>query len=473
MITTSNKLAIFNLVSFTLALASFGLLFFILPKASVSELEKRPLAQIPQFTWEQFWSGKYLDSIDLYVADNFPARERWVGLAFGIKAWRGWQSEEIGFYNQTVDLDLGTDQMQDSSNMVQDSMLNAFNEGDPDEVKNLNKGLLIYEGMAIQIFGGSSKSAEYAAKIINEYDEKLAGRLNLFLGITPTHGEFYLPSKYNAVSESKNIEMVYNKVNPNVKTFDVFTELYRHKDQYIFFNTDHHWTGLGAYYAYVAFCKKAGFQALGLEQMERRVIRNFLGSLYRMTQDPRLKEKGDSVVYHKIPLPNKAYQLTGTGYKNRIATSLYADRASGANSYSVYLGSDHPLMLIETELLNGRRAILVKNSFGNALAPYLVSHFEKLYILDYRYFNGNIIDFIERNQITDLIIFHNSFSVNTYSHMNMIKSLLYRKYTPTTEPKDSNKTDSVKTKKDAKKTSKSDSLSKNTPTIIEPKRDSL
>jgi hypothetical protein len=80
-------------------------------------------------------------------------------------------------------------------------------------------------------------------------------------------------------------------------------------------------------------------------------------------------------------------------------------------------------MCIVSKQENGKRVLILKNSFGNAISPYFVSHFERTYIADYRYFKCNLKDFIEKNRITDLVIFHNSFSANTPSHVDMLKQI--------------------------------------------------
>ncbi|MDW8297325.1 MAG: DHHW family protein, partial [Raineya sp.] len=80
----------------------FGILFIILPKQEISEYEKRKLTPLPKFSWQSFWKGSYMDSLDLYVADNFPFREGFVQTNFTLANWRGWKNEEASFYQQKV-----------------------------------------------------------------------------------------------------------------------------------------------------------------------------------------------------------------------------------------------------------------------------------------------------------------------------------------------------------------------------------
>jgi hypothetical protein len=161
--------------------------------------------------------------------------------------------------------------------------------------------------------------------------------------------------------------------------------------------------------------------------MRRAVIPKFLGSLYRITKDKRLEDKIDSVVYHKVPISNVTYQLSGKGYGNIQKSNLYIENARGGNAYGVFLGGDIPALCVVSKQQNGKRILILKNSFGNAIAPYFVSHFERTYVCDYRYFDCNLKDFIEKNEITDVLIFHNSFSANTSSHADQLRQILNSK----------------------------------------------
>jgi hypothetical protein len=418
-----------NSVIYILLLSGMGVLFFVLPKKAVSEYEKRPLSSFPNYSWEKLANGKFVDSIDLYYSDNFPFRDDFVALAFQIKQHRGLVSKDIAFYNESIDFDAGTENLKGKNDSLaedgDESEISFYNDGDSKDVKNLSQGLLIYNGMAIQIFGGSKSTATYLSKAVNEIRRNLPDDVNVYLGITPTHGEFYLPSEYadKRTSERKLIDTAYGLLDPSVKSFDITAELFKHKNEYIFFNTDHHWTGTGAYYAYVAFCKKTGLTPVPLSEMRKGVIPRFLGTLYRNTRDKRLENNIDSVVYHKVPISNVTYQLVGKGYGQIQKSNLYVENARGGNAYGVYLGGDIPAVCIVSKQQNGKRLLILKNSFGNALAPYLVSHFERTYVCDYRYFECNLKDFIEKNEITDLLIFHNSFSANTPSHVDMLRQI--------------------------------------------------
>ena len=97
------------------------------------------------------------------------------------------------------------------------------------------------------------------------------------------------------------MDAVYNNYSAEVKGVDVYDALSLHKLEYLYFNTDHHWTGLGAYYAYTKFAEEAGFTPVAQEDMEKKSIPGLLGLLYDITQEPVLEQNPDSVEYFIIP----------------------------------------------------------------------------------------------------------------------------------------------------------------------------
>lgn len=414
-----------NMIGFISILFLWGISILFIPKKTFSEIEKRPLKAFPAFSTHEVFYNKYTDSLDTYIADNFALRDYFVNLSFSLKALRGWKSDEFGTYDVALDLDAGVGEMEENL----DSLMK--NGGEAKDVENLGK-VLFYKGRAIQRFGGVNKtkyglSSEYNAKVINAYQDSLGKNVRVFSVIAPSAGEILLPSEFLSKqrSECSDIKEIEGMLYPHIKKADVCIELHRRKDQYLYFSTDHHWTGRGAYCGYVAFCKAAGFTPLALESMEHHVISGgFLGSLYRLTKDPRLAANPDSVEYFKVPNKHKAFEVAGQRYDKKNKKMLYVEFAKGENSYGVFLGDDYPLMCVETNVKNGRTAMIIKNSYGNPFSTFLAAHYERIFIADYRKFKGNIVDFCRKNGVNDFIVFQNSFSANTVSHTEKIQKML-------------------------------------------------
>lgn len=458
---TRRTLAFVQFWLFGIALTVGGILFFTTPKQTVSDYEKRKLAQFPQYSWDSLFHGQFIDSIDLYVSDNFPYRDQLVEFSFKMKDWRGIKNDEIAFYNASdikkndpVGPVKNPDSLRDSAGVVEDTTA-----GPPGEEVN---NLFIVEGRAMEIFGGNCSMAESYAKTINKYQTELAGKVRIYDVAVPSSIEFFAPNQYKKQysTEKRNIDCVYAALDPAVKGVDAHSALAAHKNENIYFRTDHHWTGLGAYYAYTAFCESAGLTALQLAQMEHKQKTGYLGSLYWLTRDSRLKESPDTVDYWKIPGTYKATCYNKGDQTKGFKGSIYAENASGANGYGVFLGGDWPLMKIESEVKNGKKAVLVKNSYGNPFATYLPYHYETVYVVDYRYYTGSLKQLIEDEKVTDLIFLNGVFSINTSWHIMMVgkimngvgKTVPKKPATDTTKPrKDSiieRKNDSVPKKDD-------------------------
>ena len=130
-----------------------------------------------------------------------------------------------------------------------------------------------------------------------------------------------------------------------------------------------------------------------------------------------------------MPNQHQAYKVEGTDYSLKRKKYLYVDFLGEQVGYGVFIGGDYPLFCVETDVANERTALVIKNSFGNAFAPYLAAHYKPVFVIDYRKFKGNMGDFCRKNKVTDLIIMHNSFSANTASHIAQVQAMLHKPQT--------------------------------------------
>ncbi|MCS6824699.1 MAG: DHHW family protein [Cytophagaceae bacterium] len=422
-------------IIFASVLSSLGIFFFALKHTEVSEFEKRRLSPLPSFNLASLLKGTYMDSLDMYVADHFPGRERLVELSFRIKDLRGIQSKELKIYNPAA-LTGAEGKQKISKNLNDITALESIedtittleeNESFIDEKAELSKGVVISRGRALQIFGGNNAMAKAFANVINQYYEKLKDSVTVYCVVVPSASDFYMPKQYSRQlgAEKRNIQKIYSFLHPEVKAVDAYAKIAPHKNEYVYFRTDHHWTGLGAYYAYTAFCESAGLTAMKLDEMTRGVKKGFLGSLYWLTRDKTLKDSIDSVEYYKVPVEYKAIAYNSSNMKKPIKTSVWVEHAKGPNSYGVFLGNDYPLMVVETATKNGKTVAIVKNSFGNPFSTFFIAHYEKVLIVDYRYYNLGLMNLIREHKVTDLVFMTVSFAANTEYHINRIRKIMY------------------------------------------------
>ncbi|CAN5168556.1 hypothetical protein BH09BAC5_BH09BAC5_10120 [soil metagenome] len=452
------KLAYVNVILFTVVLTVFGVLSLALPKDKVSVVEKRKLAEMVPFTYHLFFDGFYLHAVDSVYADNFPFRDHFVSTSFLAKDKRGFHSETIGFY-KTVGVDAQVPTDVDTSTHAVDTTgeiipIDSADRG-PSET---SEGVVIYDGRAMELFGGSDKISKEYASVINKYQKELQGIATIYDVIVPSSIAFFPPKEYRkmAASEKNSTNQIYGYLDPEIKSVNAYDEIEAHRSQYIYFGTDHHWTGLGAYYAYVAFCKTANIAPIALESMTHKVRKNYLGSLYYLTRDSRLKDNPDSVEYWMVPGKHTTLRY-GTTMGKAMPGSLYAEYASGANSYGVFLGGDNPLMRIDNEIKNGRKCVIVKNSYGNPFSTYFTANYETVFVVDYRYYTGSLVDLVKQNKINDVIFINGIFSAYTSWHLKMMTRIMTGTGTKNPQPP---KQDSSPKVADTIKNNVNDSLKK-------------
>ncbi len=440
------------LIVFTIVLGVFGIFSLVGSKQKYSAVDNRDLAYNPPFSTHSFFSGFYLHAIDSVYADNFPYRDQLVTGANFMKAHRGYHPPQIGFYKtQGVEQQVPVDV--DTALGKQDVIPFDTVDHGPSETTG---GVVIYDGRAMELFGGNSSMAKQFAACINKYQEELNGIANIYVAAVPSSIAFYPPSEYRkmATSEKTNIDQIYSNLSPGIKAVNAYDEIAAHRNQYIYFGTDHHWTGLGAYWAYVGFCKSAGITPIALDAMTHKVKKKYYGSLYFLTKDERLRENPDSVEYWMVPGKHTTLRY-GTSLGKGMAGSLYAEGASGGNAYGVFLGGDNPLMRIDNDYnKNGRKCVIIKNSYGNPFATYFTANYETVFVVDYRYYTGSLLDLIKDNKINDVIFVNGVFSANTSWHIKMMGKIM--KGTGTKNPKP--KQDSTPKNADSLRNSIGDSL---------------
>ena len=385
-----------------------GLLFIILPHDKLSVNEKRSLSPFPILTSNNYLTGKYTDSIDFYYSDNFLFRDHLIALSNKLKEKRGIKNLDIKIYTKNEKAGNLIEKNKIENNIKAADTINILNNDN--EYQNI-KSVIVYKNRAVQMFSGSKKVAASFSKLMGEYKLTFPD-VNVYCMAVPVGGDFYLPNNINKNNEIKFIDALYASLVNGVIPIRAYESLKPHYKEYLQFNTDHHWTGRAAYYAYEAFCNTIGISQVPMEKLNRKVIKGFLGTLYYYTLSPELKNNKDSVEYFKIPYETKTVYYTKNS-TTPVKGNLYAESARGGNSYGVFLGGDFPLIKIVSSIKNNKKILVLKDSYGNAFVPYLASHYEEIYVIDYRYYEGGVKNLVKNNNITDILFAHNVFMFNT------------------------------------------------------------
>ena len=187
---------------------------------------------------------------------------------------------------------------------------------------------------------------------------------------------------------------------------DLASVLSQHKDEYIYYRTDHHWTTDGAYYAYCEIARRFGFDPLDITEFERVVLsEDFFGTVIARVN---ASASPDTIVGYEP----KSEQTLAVDFNMGMKKSdtLYApEKLDTRDKYAYFLGGNDALVQIDTGLDNGRTLLLAKDSYANCLVPFLAAHFERIYVVDLRYFNFGLVEYAKTlENITDSLVLYNA-----------------------------------------------------------------
>ena len=290
----------------------------------------------------------------------------------------------------------------------------------------LSSGVYIWQNKAFELFYGSTDAAAAYAQAISGYQQQLPGT-TVYNMVVPNHSEFGLPERIRndmgCTSQRENLSDVFANYTEGSQVIpvDIYDALDYHKDQYLYFNTDTHWAPLGAYWAYTAFCEAANQTAAPLSDFTVSTVEDFTGYLYTATGESCLAENPDHIDLYE-PGFDYTIELSYDGVSFTELSGMYApDEGMG---YSMVLWGDNPLVRITNhDDASGRKLLLVKDSYGNAIAPFLAANYSEVHVADFRSFPGKLPAYCQENGITDVLFFNNVMSANTYSQIETMNGL--------------------------------------------------
>jgi len=428
----------------------------VMPRSTISNIEKRELAKFPEFSWESYWKGEYTDGIKNYFDDTVPYRDTLKQAAsrlnklLGIKYNNVQVSGQMYVVNnsnknddtQPKDNNTGnkdtaaavsqtTSAKQGSDKDKKDTDKDKKKDTDTDKKKSSDtdtedekpKGQEIADGVftngsivvyqdghyrAMSMYGGSSGSAYIES--LNNFASDLPG-VRVYSMVAPTASEFYTPKNFTDYNASQEDDIVnINSKLSGVTGINICPVLAKHTKENIYTRTDHHWMSLGAYYAAQTFAKEAGVPFPDISKYKKKSIEGYVGTMYTFTDNNAdlLNDPEDFIYYEPSNTYKTEYYTQAYGFSHEGALLQYIGDTSSL--YMTYMGGDGYVTKITTDVKNGRRLCVVKDSYGNAEIPFYTSSFEAIYVVDMRYFELNLVDFIHDENVTDLLFTMCSYS---------------------------------------------------------------
>lgn len=463
---------IFGLFLFIAVMAFCFILGLMIPvRPKESELEKRELAKFPEFSVSGVLDGSYFSDISTWYSDTYPLRDVWMSGSNALKKLYGIKTRQIVSGNATADeIPVVTKEEKEqtseaSAEVTADALETREEASDPSGESSADQsaappaqivlptddpsyslpaitgqtlnGVYVEGDTGYGMYFFNQQAATTYIELVNRTADTFAGKANVYTLLVPNSEVYYLTDEQRVQlepdwrNEKAAIDYYAASFRSNVTNINAYDALAAHSGEYIYFRTDHHWTGLGAYYAYTAWAQTKGVDAHSLEEYERVEYPGFVGSYYTETQSAAMEANPDTVIAYK-PLTHNRMTFTdnaGTTLDWPIINDVSAYRSS--QKYSCFAAGDNPFSYIDNpNVVNGQACIVIKESYADAFIPYLTDHYQFIYWFDYRQYNGSITDYIrtitqtEGINTVDILFVNGLDPISSIESMDRLNSLM-------------------------------------------------
>ena len=342
--------------------ALFLVLGLLTPDREFSQGENRKLAQRPEFSLAALADGSFYGDLGDYLADQFPGRDLWISLNLKLNQFFG-QQEASGVY-------LGED-----GYLIQDPSA-------PDE-ENLARNL----------------------QSINSFCAKY-GNLKHTMAIIPNAATIHadkLPSNAPVRDQRADLASLDAAVTGAVFA-DVTEYLSQRSDEYLFYKTDHHWTSLGAFHTFNALAPTLGIQAPDANSYTVYTVSDsFEGTLASRSGSHASRDRVE--IY--VPDTDIQYHVTYVESQKKTSTLYHREALEQKDHYTLFFGGNHSRVDITTTADTDRCLLLLKDSYANCFVQFLYPHFDKIIMIDPRYYYGDLENLISTQRITDVLFLYN------------------------------------------------------------------
>lgn len=350
---------IYKIVIFCI-LAGFGLVSLIRPQNAFSDNENRPLEQYPEWKLQGVLDGSFQQDFDNAFSDQFAGRDSWMGFSTSVEKLLGFR--DIG------DVYLGKDNYYFAKTTQEDI-----------DQKNYLQNL---------------RYVEYLG-------EKNAGKTQILLAPSPAVVlQDKLPQKapyYDAKAMYEEADTLLSSVK-NIKTQSTIVE-YSRQNQ-VYYKTDHHWSLLGAYAAYCAYCNQNDETKHTYGYFTpQKITQDFFGTMYSKTLDPAAKA---DTMYAATNIPLADVTCDGT-----LKKGIYdVGKLTQKDKYAYFFGGNYGKAEIAMKQGGDKKLLVIKDSFANSFVPFLMEDYSDITMLDLRYYNASVQKLVEQGDYDRILILY-------------------------------------------------------------------
>lgn len=340
------------------------------PSRAYSESENRYLQEFPALSVDRILSGDFAKDFDSFSSDQFPLREKWVAL----------------------------------KTSVQMALLR------PDNGRvYFGKNGRLFEIPTAENTIREEKNCQAVAAFLKAAQKKWKGIKTSVL-LSPTAATILpedLPKYAPVADQAALLQRMQKALGREIPFCDPTQAYLKQADrEQLFFRTDHHWTVYGAFAAYQAWAEATGLTPLKREEHTvKTVSSDFLGTLYSKANLPWIQPEKLEIFE-----PEQKNPCTVTANNGKITLDSLYDPSflKGRDQYSYFLGGNHPVTEVTTSVKNGKHLLLLKDSYAHSFTPFLTAHYEKIDLVDPRYFKEDLFAWIEGKGITDILVLYNA-----------------------------------------------------------------
>lgn len=365
-------------IIFILILFLFLIINIIVPNKEKSVQENRMLATKPKFRLSSLISGDYDEKFEAYMDDQFVGRDMWRKLKVTVDRICGSRLENgvyIGRNGQLLE-----------------------------QIEVADENHLAANIKAIKSFSERQKKIPVRMMLVPD----AANVLN--------HS---LPALAKPEDQTQMFSMVRKDLGDSVEWIDVSTELNKHKTEKIYYKTDHHWTTLGAFYAFQAAAPSLGIEGDLSGKYVSHAVSNSFNGMLASKSGVNLGEKEQIDIY--VPTEEDTDLIIDYVDEGKRSTSLYdSSKLKEKDQYTVFLGGNSSLLDIRTVSTSTKRLLLVKDSFANSFIPFLTPYYREIVVVDPRYYSGTINDLMDSYRISEVLFLY---SGNTFFKDNNISGV--------------------------------------------------
>ena len=385
--------------AFLVMIAAF-IVMLLLPadKESIEE-ENRVMSTVPPISAETAFSGEFAEGFESFIGDNIGYRSFFTQLSKDMDGAKGFPLREGQIVSTNKDIGTGTIQKQT---------------------------LLVADNAIMEMFIKNTEQEKRYAETVNSYARKLPEGIKLFSMLVPTKLEFCEPIYKNLQDSQKSaIESIYSMLDSNVTAIDVYGVLEPYSDEYIYLRTDHHWTQLGAYYAYREFMKMEGGSAVDKEDFEVNGIQSVLGSLSDRVSLSEVSAEPDIIEWYDVDTTDSVrvgmHDISDGGKLTNYNGVMYERTKT---DYNFFFGCDHPIVeMTNTDNSDGKTLVILKDSYSNALAPWLIKSYHKVILVDPRIYKGKLDTILDEYSPDELLIVNYIFTTNFPDYCSLLENM--------------------------------------------------